>query len=1222
MHRSGTSMVAGALAGQGFAVGHDSELMPGQADNPRGFFERRDVVALNDRILADAGMSWSAPGAQPFEPSVGYREEMDAILAGLGPGPLLLKDPRFALTWPCWREALENSLLVFVYRSPLPVASSLQRRNQFPVDYGLALWECYNRRILALLADAEWVAVGYDAFATDEQAAWNGLLTALRDRGCELPGGELPALFDAQLDHSAVASDPALSNMLSPQQRELAAYCEALVAEQRLPAGSPPATPSLGRRLADNAMAFSNAAQASLLSGEVEQLTADRATLQATYDSLEADHRALAEAHGRDEAELAGLREEREKLQGESAVVQAALLDLQEEHEALAKAYRVDRDELDRLRPLLESERKAAADDRERLLGQLQSEREERQALADAHRASVDELDELRDRVGQLGEQVEEREALVKAQAAEADDLRATLSAAEAKADYLFQRLEAVYGKLLRFNASFAGRVSRGATGAYKWLSLRPRQRTGYDAALALASRHFHEYDRDPGRGKRSRLGLLAEVFAYVARNPRSSMRSVSGPRLQRALRVFTGADHDDLSVWVRARFPDQRPAAFEAVPGADPSLDTLELAFPACEAPRVSIIVPAFNEYRVTMVCLRSLLEHGAAFDYEVIVADDVSSDLTASIEERVSGITVSRPDANLGFLRNCNTAAALARGELLVFLNNDTAVTQGWLDTLVATLDAHPDAGIVGPRLVYPDGSLQEAGGIVWDDASGWNYGREDAADKPAYNYLRDTDYVSGACLVIRTDLWRSLGGFDERFAPAYYEDTDLCFAARAAGYRVLYQPASTVVHFEGVSSGTDLDSGIKSYQVRNQATFRDKWQETLDREHFPNAVDVFHARDRSRGHRTVLVIDHYVPHYDKDAGSRSTWMYLELFLAMGYNVKFMGANFFAHAPYTEALQQLGVEVLVGEDMARHLERWLREHAGVIDAIYLHRPHIAEQFLDDLNRMQPRPPIIFFGHDLHYLRKQREFALSGDPAVAREAEEWKQREFAVFHAVDHVYYPSQVEVDEVLAHEPGLSVHAIPLYLLDDSTPPAYEHDGRSGMLFVGGFNHPPNADAVRWFVAEVLPLVRAECPDARLHLVGSNMPEEISAIGDEGVVVEGSVSDEALEALYARCRLAVVPLRFGAGVKGKVLEALQHGVPLVTTSVGAEGLPEAESVMHVADAAEAFAASIIAVERGEETALQPLQGYGDYLRKHFSRERASDILLRDFGDPVKAP
>jgi glycosyltransferase involved in cell wall biosynthesis len=279
-----------------------------------------------------------------------------------------------------------------------------------------------------------------------------------------------------------------------------------------------------------------------------------------------------------------------------------------------------------------------------------------------------------------------------------------------------------------------------------------------------------------------------------------------------------------------------------------------------------------------------------------------------------------------------------------------------------------------------------------------------------------------------------------------------------------------------------------------------------------------------------------------------------------------------------------------------------------------------VAEQFLPSLERMEPRPPVIFFGHDLHCLRARREQELLGDAATIGQAEDWRQREYAVFHRVDHIWYPSQVEVDEILASEPGLSVTAIPLYVVEPRPLPAYDPATRQGMLFVGGFNHPPNADGIRWFIDEVLPLVRARCPHLVLQLVGSSMPEEIRALRTEGVEILGFLSDEKLDALYQNVKLAIVPLRYGAGVKGKVIEALQQGLPLVTTSVGAEGLPEPASVMQLADDAAAFAERIIAIEGADPAALALLDGYPAYLQENFSRQRAEDIVRRHFGDPVR--
>lgn len=257
-------------------------------------------------------------------------------------------------------------------------------------------------------------------------------------------------------------------------------------------------------------------------------------------------------------------------------------------------------------------------------------------------------------------------------------------------------------------------------------------------------------------------------------------------------------------------------------------------VAVPQADVPLVSIIVPVFNKVEYTLGCLAALAASEDASPYEVIVVDDGSSDDTSVRVAAICGVRYIRNPSNLGFIGSCNRGAAQARGEYLVFLNNDTAVQPGWLDALLETFERHRDAGLVGAKLLYPDGSLQEAGGILYADGRGGNYGRFDAALDPRYTHVRDVDYCSGAAIAIRKDLFERLGKFDDRYRPAYYEDADLAMRVREAGLRVLYQPRAVVIHFEGITSGTSEASGVKAYQVRNRDIFLERWRDTLRRNH----------------------------------------------------------------------------------------------------------------------------------------------------------------------------------------------------------------------------------------------------------------------------------------------------------------------------------------------------------------------------------------------------
>jgi GT2 family glycosyltransferase len=282
----------------------------------------------------------------------------------------------------------------------------------------------------------------------------------------------------------------------------------------------------------------------------------------------------------------------------------------------------------------------------------------------------------------------------------------------------------------------------------------------------------------------------------------------------------------------------------------------TSEMVIPTASEPLFSVIVPVYGKPGLTWHCLDSIRRCRAGRSFEVVVVDDASPDETPRVLKAVRGIRVVTNPSNSGFVRSCNAGARAARGSHLVFLNNDAVVTDGWLEALHGTYELHPDAGVVGAKLLFPDGDLQEAGGIVFRDGVCSHYGRNRRRDLPAYSFVREVDYVSGACLAIPAQLFRDVGGFDTAFAPAYYEDTDLAFRVRAAGYRVLYQPACVIIHDEGSTHGTDLGTGGKRFQTLNRATFFERWRTTLLSEHPPPGRRTRESADRRRGPALLVV------------------------------------------------------------------------------------------------------------------------------------------------------------------------------------------------------------------------------------------------------------------------------------------------------------------------------------------------------------------------------
>jgi len=632
---------------------------------------------------------------------------------------------------------------------------------------------------------------------------------------------------------------------------------------------------------------------------------------------------------------------------------------------------------------------------------------------------------------------------------------------------------------------------------------------------------------------------------------------------------------------------------------------DPRPFALPGSDSPRISIIIPVYNKIAYTLACLRSLAEHAGTTPFEVIVVDDGSTDATQERLAAVGGIRSVRNASNLGFVGSCNAGAATARGEFVLFLNNDTVVTPGWLEALLRCAEKAPDAGLVGARLVYPDGRLQEAGGIVFSDGSGWNYGRFEDPSDPRYGFRREVDYCSGAAILLRRDLFERLGAFDTRYSPAYYEDTDLAFAVRAAGLKVYYEPAATVIHFEGITSGTDTASGTKRYQVVNREKFLEKWKDALARQPAPDTPITVAATHRAT--RRVLIVDATTPTPDQDSGSVRIVNVMRVLGDLGCQVSFLPENRAWIEGYTADLQALGIEALYAP-YAQDPVRILRERGHEFDLVILCRHYVAASFIGLLRLHAPQARIAFDTVDLHYLREQRAAELEGSAELARVAASTRTQELKVIRDCDVTLVVSPVEKELLATDAPDARVEVLSN---------VHEIHGcrngfadRHGLVFVGGFQHPPNVDAVQWFVAEVFPLVRASLPGIEFHVIGSKVPESIRALGGDGITVHGFVPD--IMPYMDGCRVSVAPLRYGAGVKGKVNMAMSCGLPVVATPMAIEGMhvESGREVLVAADAA-AFAADVVRLH-GDQALWETLSAQGlANVERHFSFAAARQAL-----------
>lgn len=357
-------------------------------------------------------------------------------------------------------------------------------------------------------------------------------------------------------------------------------------------------------------------------------------------------------------------------------------------------------------------------------------------------------------------------------------------------------------------------------------------------------------------------------------------------------------------------------------------------------------------------------------------------------------------------------------------------------------------------------------------------------------------------------------------------------------------------------------------------------------------------------------LLFVDYEVPHYDLYAGSRTNFMYLELLVKMGLEVKFLPADFRRVDPYSTELNQLGIETLDGEWYRENWESWLQENGQGIDYVFIHRPDTASTFLPVV-RSCTNAAIIYQCHDLHYLRLRRKAEVENDESILEEANLYEQKEDFIFLNSDVLLTFSEVEENFLKEKFPDKKVFTVPLFFYDEVREPEQDFSKRHDLLYVGACAHTPNHDAIAWFCKEVFPLIQKQVPDIALNVVGDNPPADIACLDSESIRILGRVSEEKLERLYESVRMMVVPLRFGAGVKGKVIEALYSGVPFVSTAIGLEGIKGIGQLASPQDSAEDFAAEVVSLYK-DENKLEELSRRGSkYVAENLTGESTAKLM-----------
>jgi len=649
-------------------------------------------------------------------------------------------------------------------------------------------------------------------------------------------------------------------------------------------------------------------------------------------------------------------------------------------------------------------------------------------------------------------------------------------------------------------------------------------------------------------------------------------------------------------------------------------------LELPAADAPEISIVLVLFNRAELTLQCLRSIREN-LELPIEVIIVDNASTDSTSVLLARTRGARIMRNSENRHFLRAVNQGAAEARGKYVLLLNNDARLLPGSLSAALETITMDENIGAVGGRIILLDGRLQEAGSIVWRDGSCLGYGRGDDPFAPTYMFRRDVDYCSGAFLLTPRVRWKSLGGFDDVYEPAYYEETDYCMRLWERNLRVVYDPFAVVLHHEFASS-VSMSHAIELQRER-QAIFATRHAAALQQhcETSPDAVLVARTHRRSPEVPRILVIDDRVP--DRKLGSgfpRARTILLSL-LKRGFFVTLFPMAVFGD-DWADVYTCLPRDVEVIIDMGPSLlEAFLRHRQGYYDAVIVSRPQNM-RFFNSIASIHAdwfeNTPIIYDAEGFLAPREVGMLQLSASAVSSQEADRLHEVEASLASRADCVVAVS--ELDRTLFEKYGVrNVHVLGHTLDPQPTPSPFEQ--RRGFLFIGAIHEDPspNGDSVMWFVSEVWPAIRERLGDcATLTVVGLNKSQRLRSIAAPGVEFTGAVDD--VSEYYDRARVFVAPTRFAAGIPHKVHEAASRGVPAVVTPLLARQLAWNDGrQVAVGGTSREFAERCIQLHETPDTWMRLREAALDAVRRECAtglfEERMSTILASAKIDPLPA-
>ncbi|OQW93835.1 MAG: hypothetical protein BWK79_09065 [Beggiatoa sp. IS2] len=561
-----------------------------------------------------------------------------------------------------------------------------------------------------------------------------------------------------------------------------------------------------------------------------------------------------------------------------------------------------------------------------------------------------------------------------------------------------------------------------------------------------------------------------------------------------------------------------------------------------------------------------------------------------------------------SLDFPTMLEWAKTESQAEVIWFCELGALPSTDIIDRVTNLLASEPETAMLVPMEQLADETIRAGYALMMREGVINFFPIGAPTDHPYHRYRRTVDASSSALIMIRRNGLLNLD-FDKinAYQTLNYQLAELIWQLKQKHYKTVYDAA---LCYQRSQSPSPIDYPLLE---QDRAHFSQRWHEQLPH-HLPIFTDLNILLNLQR-QPTVLVIDATLPTYDEDSGSLRIYTLLKIWVSLGYHIVFLPDNLDSNFKYRHALEALGIEVFHGR-------------YGIQDALayrtfqfaLICRVDIGHRYIPFVRLLSPQTVIFYDTVDIHYIREQRQAEIENNLELRQHAQTTKRKELSNCLLANRVITVTEEDGRHLQQELPHLQFSVIPNIHPLQTAPKSYPFEQREGLVFIGNYNHQPNEDAIYYFIEHVLPKIVHCLPDIKFYVVGSNMKEAMKNLSHDSVKMVGWVDE--VEPVFAQRRVFACYLRYGAGMKGKLGQALSLGLPIVTTSIGAEGmgLIEGETAL-IADDPETFATAIYCLYTDADLWEKLSRQGREYIEQRFGenavRHQLQELLESKFSE-----